>query len=104
MAVLNRRERWRRRKGKPPKPLPMPKDRGLTFEELSVDHLDLDTRIRNVLKKYRLWTVESLLRETPKELLDIYGLGRKGVEQIEWQLRTIGLALRPSDPKDRSLS
>ena len=100
MAVLNRRERWRRRKGKPPKPLPMPKDRGLTFEQLSVDHLDLNLRIRKVLKKNRLWTVEDLLRQAPKELLEIRGLGRKGVEQIEWQLGTVGLALRPSDPNE----
>ena len=78
----------------------MPKDRGLTFEQLSVDHLDLNLRIRNLLKKNRLWTVEAVLRETPKQLLDIYGLGRKGVEQIEWQLRTIGLALRRADPKE----
>ena len=64
-VVLDRRAYFRRRAGKP---LPTMPDHVVSdFQDLDVDLLSLDTRIRNVLKAAGLGTVRSLVGMTAKE-------------------------------------
>ena len=38
-------------------------------------------------------TVGDLVRMSPKEVLEIRGIARKSLEEIEWELREMGLEL-----------
>lgn len=64
------------------------------FLKTRVDSLDLSTRTANALVGANIRTVGGLVRKTESDLLDIEGLGQKGLEEILDVLESHGAALK----------
>jgi len=60
---------------------------------LTIDEIDLPTRIYNSLRNGGIDTIGQLVKTSKKDLLDIRNLGRKSIEAIEDKLKEKGLSL-----------
>jgi DNA-directed RNA polymerase subunit alpha len=69
----------------------------LNKESLSIDELELSTRISNCLKRANIHTIADLVSYTQEDLLKIKNFGRKSVEQVSLVLRKrFNMELLPS--------
>lgn len=64
------------------------------FLKTRVESLDLATRTANALQEANIRTVGGLVRKSQSDLLDIDGLGQKGLEEITDVLENHGAALK----------
>lgn len=64
------------------------------FSEQSVRVLGLSSRMTNALLEAKIKTVAKLLKKKEKMLLEITGIGEKGVEEIKEKLSEIKLSLK----------
>jgi DNA-directed RNA polymerase subunit alpha len=59
-----------------------------------IDSIELSTRTLNALSEASIRTVGGLVKKTESDLLDLEGIGKKGVEEIKDMLNGFGLALQ----------
>lgn len=59
-----------------------------------IESLDLSSRVVNVLLEENVRTVGGLLRKKEEDLLDMSGLGNKGIQEIKRALSNFGLTLK----------
>ena len=64
------------------------------FLKTRVESLDLSTRTNNALANANIRTVGGLARKTEEDLLEIDGLGDKGIQEIKRALSTHGISLK----------
>lgn len=53
--------------------------------EMSIDELELSVRSYNCLKRAGINTVEELINKTPEDMMKVRNLGRKSLEEVQWQ-------------------
>lgn len=63
-------------------------------ETVSLEDLDLPTRVENILKNSGIDTISELTNKKVDELKEIKGLGEKSVEQVEKTLQKYNLSLK----------
>jgi len=66
------------------------------FRKTRVEKLDLPTRTKNALERASIRTVGGLMQKTRDDLLDVDGLGAKGVDEIEDVLEDNEVSLKDS--------
>jgi DNA-directed RNA polymerase subunit alpha len=66
------------------------------FRKTRAEKLDLPTRTKNALERASIRTVGGLMQKTRSDLLDVDGLGAKGVDEIEAVLENNGVSLKES--------
>ncbi|MCD8527952.1 MAG: hypothetical protein LRY41_01300 [Candidatus Pacebacteria bacterium] len=59
-----------------------------------IDSVDLSTRTLNALTEASIRTIGGLVRKSEEDLLELDGIGKKGVEEIKAVLNSFGLALQ----------
>ncbi len=59
-----------------------------------IESIDLSQRTANALVNANIRTVGGLIRKREKDILELDGLGSKGVEEIKVALETLGLSLK----------
>lgn len=59
-----------------------------------IESIDLSQRTSNALINANIRTVGGLIRKKEKDLLDIDGLGAKGIDEIKEIIETLGLSLK----------
>ncbi len=59
-----------------------------------IESVDLSQRTSNALVAANIRTVGGLIRKKEKDLLEVDGLGAKGIEEIKTVLETLGLSLK----------
>jgi len=59
-----------------------------------VDTLDLSTRTQNALSLANIRTVGGLARKKKEDLLEIEGIGEKGIQEIKRILSVYGITLK----------
>lgn len=64
-----------------------------TTLNLTIDELDLPTRIYNSLRNAEIETIGELIKTPKKDILSIRNLGRKSIEVIDGKLKEKGLSL-----------
>lgn len=64
------------------------------FLKTRVENLDLSTRTNNALSNANIRTVGGLARKTEEDLLEIDGLGDKGIQEIKRALAAHNIALK----------
>lgn len=67
------------------------------FLKTRVDTLGFSTRTANALSAANIRTVGGLVRKTEKDLLDLAGLGDKGVLEIKKAISNFGVTLKESE-------
>lgn len=64
------------------------------FLKIRIDSLDLSARTLNALSNAGIRTLGGLVRKTEEDLLDIEGLGEKGLQEIKRALSNFGVTLK----------
>lgn len=64
------------------------------FLKTRIDSLDLSARTQNALSSANIRTVGGLVRKKEEDLLEIDGLGEKGVQEIKRALSNFGVTLK----------
>ena len=59
-----------------------------------IESIELSQRTTNALVNANIRTIGGLIRKKEKDILDIEGLGNKGLEEIKGMLGTLGLSLK----------
>jgi DNA-directed RNA polymerase subunit alpha len=59
-----------------------------------IETLELSTRTANALSEASIRTIGGLVKKTEEDLLDVDGLGGKGIEEIKIALATLGVSLK----------
>ncbi len=59
-----------------------------------IESIELSQRTTNALVNANIRTIGGLIRKKEKDILDIEGLGNKGLEEIKSMLATLGLSLK----------
>lgn len=59
-----------------------------------IDSLEFSTRTQNALEKANIRTIGGLARKSEKDLLELEGLGDKGVKEIKRALSNFGITLK----------
>lgn len=59
-----------------------------------IESIDLSQRTTNALVNANIRTIGGLIRKKEKDILDIEGLGNKGLEEIKSLLESLGLSLK----------
>ncbi len=59
-----------------------------------IDKLQVPTRIQNVLNQANIRTIGGLVRKTEADLLEIEGLGQKGINEIKDALKAFDITLK----------
>ncbi len=62
--------------------------------EIKIEDLKLSTRTINALTKNNVKTVGVIIRKNEKSLLELEGMGDKGIKEIKKSLKKLGLELR----------
>lgn len=65
--------------------------------EIGIEELDLEVRSYNCLKRADIHTIGELINKTEKDIIKVKYLEQRSLEEIQYQLAKLGLALRPSD-------
>lgn len=63
-------------------------------KEIKIEDLNLSTRISNALLENNIKTVAGVLRKNEKTLLELKGIGKKGLKEIKKALKKLGLELK----------
>src|SRR3989344_5629375 len=80
-----------------PKEMEMPRERAEADPEVlktRVDSLDISSRTQHALADANIRTVGGLARKKEKDLLEIEGLGAKGIQEIKKALSEFGIMLK----------
>jgi len=77
-----------------PKEIKVPKKPEKEFEQIGIEELKISTRTLNALVKNNVKTVAGLLRKSEKSLLELEGMGEKGIKEIKKALKKLGLELK----------
>lgn len=64
------------------------------LKEIKIEDLNLSTRTSNALSESNIKTVAGILRKDEKALLEIKGIGKKGLKEIKKVLKKLGLELK----------
>ncbi|MEY8321457.1 DNA-directed RNA polymerase subunit alpha C-terminal domain-containing protein [Lachnospiraceae bacterium 46-61] len=64
--------------------------------KMGIEELDLEVRSYNCLKRADIHTIEDLVNKTEKEIIKVKYLEKRSLEEIQYQLAKLGLALRSS--------
>jgi DNA-directed RNA polymerase subunit alpha len=64
------------------------------FLKTRIDTLDLSARTQNALAAANIRTVGGLVRKREEDLLEIDGLGEKGIQEIKRALSNFGVTLK----------
>ncbi len=67
--------------------------------EMGIEQLDLEVRSYNCLKRAGIHTIEDLINKTEKEIMKVKYLEQRSLEEVQYQLAKLGLALRSSGGK-----
>ena len=62
--------------------------------KIRIESLNLGTRTTNALNTSNIRTVGGLVRKKEEDLLDVDGIGEKGIQEIKKALMNLGLSLR----------
>ena len=65
--------------------------------EMTIEELDLSVRSFNCLKRANINTVEDLISKTQEDMMKVRNLGHKSLEEVEYKLAMMGLALASED-------
>jgi len=65
--------------------------------KIKVEDLKLSTRTLNALVNNEIKTVGGLLRKNEKSLLELEGMGDKGIKEIKKALKKLGLEIKPGE-------
>ena len=76
------------------KEIKVPKKPEKEFEQIGIEELKISTRTHNALVKNNVKTVAGLLRKSEKSLLELEGMGEKGIKEIKKALKKLGLELK----------
>jgi DNA-directed RNA polymerase subunit alpha len=77
-----------------PKEIKAPKRPEKELDQIGVEELKISTRTLNALEKNNVKTVAGLLRKSEKSLLELEGMGEKGIKEIKKALKKLGLELK----------
>ena len=77
-----------------PKEIKVPEKAEKEFDQIGVEELKISTRTLNALVKNNVKTVAGLLRKSEKSLLELEGMGEKGIKEIKKALKKLGLELK----------
>ena len=64
------------------------------FDEIKVQDLKLSTRTLNALLKNNIKTVAGILRKNEQSLLELEGMGEKGIKEIKRALKKLEVQLK----------
>ena len=64
------------------------------FLKTRIENIDLSVRTLNALSNANIRTIGGLARKKEKDILDIEGLGDKGVQEIKKALSEFGISLK----------
>lgn len=70
------------------------KEEDREFLKTRVDSLGFSTRTANALSKANIRTVGGLARKSEKDLLELEGLGSKGIQEVKRTLSNFGITLK----------
>jgi DNA-directed RNA polymerase subunit alpha len=73
---------------------PLPEEVDTEFLKTRIDSLDLSSRTQNALSAANIRTVGGLVRKKEEDLMEIDGLGEKGVQEIKRALSNFGFTLK----------
>lgn len=62
-------------------------------EDLSLDDLKISTRTKNILEEGKVRSVKGILKKGEKGILEIKGMGKKGMEEIKKELKKKGISI-----------
>ena len=65
--------------------------------EMNIEDLDLSVRSYNCLKRAGINTVEELVQRDEDEMMKVWNLGRKSLEEVQQKLAQLGLTLRSNE-------
>lgn len=65
--------------------------------KMGIEELDLEVRSYNCLKRAGIHTIGELTNKTEKDIIKVKYLEQRSLEEIQYQLAKLGLALRSSD-------
>ncbi len=65
--------------------------------EMTIEELDLSVRSYNCLKRAGINTVQELITRTEEDMMKVRNLGRKSLEEVQFKLQELGLALNKED-------
>lgn len=65
--------------------------------EMTIEELDLSVRSFNCLKRAGINTVEDLINKSEDDMMKVRNLGRKSLEEVIWQMASLGFNLRKED-------
>jgi DNA-directed RNA polymerase subunit alpha len=77
-----------------PKEIKVPQKPEKELEQIGVEELKISTRTHNALVKNNVKTVAGILRKGEKSLLELEGMGEKGIKEIKKALKKLGLELK----------
>jgi DNA-directed RNA polymerase subunit alpha len=77
-----------------PKEIAVEREVEKEIAEMEVKDLKISTRTLNALLKNNIKTVAGLLRKSEKSLLELEGMGEKGIKEIKKALKKLGLELK----------
>ena len=77
-----------------PKEEKLPKKPEKELDQIGVEELKISTRTLNALLKNNVKTVAGILRKNEKSLLELEGMGGKGIKEIKKALKKLGLELK----------
>lgn len=70
------------------------KEEGEDASKIKIESLDLSTRTANALTAANIRTVGGLMRKKEEDLLELEGLGDKGIQEIKRALGNLGIVLK----------
>jgi len=62
-----------------------------------IEDLELSVRSYNCLKRAGINTIGELVQKSEEDMIKVRNLGKKSLEEVELKLRSLGMALKPSD-------
>lgn len=63
------------------------------FKDLSVDDLKISSRVITALRENRIKSVANLAKKSEEQLLELAGMGAKGIKEIKRELGKLGIIL-----------
>ena len=63
-------------------------------KEIKIEDLDVSTRTSNSLSDSNIKTVAGILKKSEKDILELKGIGKKGLKEIKKALKKLGLELK----------